>query len=151
MKLQIKQVTNSILAKQKQMATIRAKARSYFAREVYKIFRKAQMQRWKTEGKSEGKKWKKLNKKYARYKRIKYASYKGHGRRMLIGTYTLFPSIVGQDKSHHYRIYTRTGLIIGTDLEYAKYVDEARNITSWSKSTKEKFKDAARKAGKLIV
>lgn len=109
------------------------------ARDVTVMFHNAQRQRWMTEGRSEGKKWKALDKRYAKRKLTQYAAYPGGGRKMLIATNDLVKSVTGEDRTYYRQKVEGSKLTIGTAVPYAVYVDEERPFMEFSKKTMKKM------------
>lgn len=131
----LKDTENGIIQRLNQMISDVDNISGYLNRIVYPQYQAAQIERWKTEGSSEGIPWASLNKSYQEYKKRKYASYSYGGTKMLIATGKLFDSVVKAKK-----IVKRRSIEVYTTNEYAKYVDEERDFTSWSKSTMSEIK-----------
>lgn len=119
-KVNITTITNQIEANLAGMVNRTEALPGFLKRDTYRRYQKAQLERWQTEGASEGKKWAPLNAKYAAWKRRRYgagASYQfhhslkasanmrhvwgpfpGNGTKMLIATGTLVAAVVGPVK-----------------------------------------------------
>lgn len=150
---------NGIEEKLNALASRSQNAKGYLNRVVYKQYQKAQKERWETEGESEGPKWKPLSTRpfiawwekdmnayyaaqeggYALYKKYKFASYPGRGQKMLVATNKLVKSVIGPGDGHR-KVVTKNKLLVATTVPYAKYVDEARSFTTWSKKTMNEIK-----------
>ena len=116
------------------------RTQAYLNRVVYRQYRNAQRKRWMTEGASEGDKWKRLNPKYAEWKKKKFKTYKGAGKKMLIATGELMESVIGP-KGSHKKIVTDTSIEVAWSTPYSVYVDEVRNFTEFSDETMQKIYD----------
>lgn len=97
-------------------------SQAFLNRIVYPMYQNIQRERWMTEGFG---KWPKLNTRYARYKRVKFASFPGQGTKMMIATNRLQKSVVGPGDGHR-KIATDKKLIVGTTVEYAEHANKAR-------------------------
>ena len=126
--------------------------RSYLNSVVYTQIQNAQMQRWVSEGTSEGTQWDRLNPIYANRKLKKYHDYPGAGEKLLIATATLVSSVIGPIKEssafgltgssdHHRKIIDNNSIFVGTDLNYAGFVNEKRSFTTLSNQTKKNIFD----------
>lgn len=62
---------------------------------LYPLYQQFQLNRFMTEGASEGFPWPKLKPEYAEYKKKRYARFPGGGTKMLIGTSTLAGAVIG--------------------------------------------------------
>jgi hypothetical protein len=126
----------------------------YLARNVYRRYQKAQMERFKTEGASEGPTWKPLSPKYAARKKIIYGggpkhkfvggsgegrpwepdgnwpSYPGKGTKMLIATGRLQKSVIGQELKDHRVLVTGSKIEVSSTVPYGGYVEETRMVMS---------------------
>lgn len=104
----------------------------FLNRNLLEIYRNLQRRRWMTENVSEaGKEWTALNPGYAARKRKLFATYPGKGTKKLVATSNLFLSVIGPGKGFR-KVTTPRSLYVGTTVEYAKYVNEARSFTEWS-------------------
>jgi hypothetical protein len=106
----------------------------YLNRNVVEQYRALQRRRWMTENASEGQPWLALNPGYAARKRRIYASFEGAGTKKLIATGKLYKSVIGPGEGFRKVVTPRT-LYLATTVGYAKYVDEKRSITEWSKDS----------------
>lgn len=112
----------------------------YLNRNVLEQYRNIQRERWMTEGKSEGGvKWTRLNAAYARRKRKIYAQYEGAGTKMLIATGKLFKSVIGPGEGFR-KVVTPTRLYLATTVDYASYVNEARNFSTLGPESEHEIK-----------
>lgn len=118
-----------------------------FAR-VYPLYQRLQVERFETEGSSQGTAWPPLNVEYARYKPRRYGggerrksktrpagrwqSFPGGGRKMLIGTSTLAGAVIGPGEhpflgtDHHRALFQAKSMTIsvatgGTNAEGAQF------------------------------
>lgn len=119
----------------------------FLATTAFKMYLNAQRKRWQTENLSEGNKWPsyeqtfKDNKSAEAYRKMKlrkFASFPGGGKKMMIATGTLLMSVLGQGKGSR-KIVTDRSLIVGTSIEYAKWVNINRPIFEF-KDLKQKIK-----------
>lgn len=111
----------------------------YFNRNVLEQYRNQQRKRWMTENASEGQTWAALSPLYASRKRRQFAGYPGKGTKKLVATNRLFESVIGPGKDFR-KVVTARGLYIATVTPYAKYVDEDRSFTTWSKKSEQELK-----------
>lgn len=107
---------------------------SFLNRNVVEAYRNIQRKRWMTENESEGKRWEKLNPKYAEYKKKKWAGAPGGGRKMLVASGDLVQSVIGPGAGFK-KIATPRQLVISSGVKYAKYVDESRTFTEFSQKS----------------
>ncbi len=54
---------------------------------------------------------------------------------MLVATGRLVDGMTGDNTGDHYKLVTETTLEVGTTINYAKYVNERRNIVDLSEAT----------------
>lgn len=118
--------------------------RGWLNRVAYPMIVEAQRIRWASEGASEGRSWQRLNPAYAMYKLKKFAEYPGGGSKMLIATGKLVASMTGDQTSNHFKLVEDERILVGTTLDYARYVDEARNITNLGQDTKQALQNSLR-------
>lgn len=122
----------------------RAKSmKAFLNTKVYTIYKLKQVQRWQTEGSSEGSGWHALSSGYAEYKRRRYAKYPYGGSRMLIATGRLFKAVVGPSQDHR-KVVTNTmlsiGIATGGKFYYPIYVNDVRPFDVWSDRTLKEIK-----------
>lgn len=141
MNITIKTIKSETKATLQGMINRPASLRSFFDRNIYPMYQNVQRERWMTENASEGARWKELNADYAKAKRTRFAQYPGRGTKMLIATNTLFQSVVGPGEGFKKIIEDRRMRIV-TTVPYAKYVDEARTFTKFSRATTLRFRKA---------
>lgn len=113
----------------------------YLNRVVYKQYQNAQRKRWISVNTTEGDKWKELDTKYLRRRRVKWPAA---GDRVLIASGSLQKSMIGPG-DQHYKLVTAKRLEVGTSLFYAKYVDEIRDITHFGETTRKQITDGLMK------
>jgi hypothetical protein len=129
----------------KALLTRAASVRGWINRYAYPTVIEHQRMRWASEGATEGDSWKPLNARYERYKLKKFAGYPGAGRKMLIATNRLVEGMTGDNPRHHYKLVTEKRLEVGTTIEYAKYVNEMRNIVDLAPETIQDLRDNLKK------
>jgi hypothetical protein len=113
--------------------------RVFFKKVTFYQYQEAQLKRWQTENKSEGERWKPLNKEYEKYKRVKYAAYRGAGKAMLVATGNLIDSTI----KYPFVVVDNKSIKISPNIgaaPYAKYVNETRNFMSFGEKTIERMK-----------
>ncbi len=120
--------------------------RTYLNTVVYQQYKNAQRKRWMTEGASEGERWKDLDPKYAAWKKKRYATSPGQGRKMLIASGRLFSAVVGEGMGEgkvqeHRKIVTNKSIEIGWTTPYAPYVDDVREFSDFGDETTEMIED----------
>jgi hypothetical protein len=135
-----RQVTKSLQAK-----LDRTKLMSGFLnRVIYPMYQNAQRMRWASFNATEGSLWASLDSKYAKRKLIKFASFPGGGRKMMIAKGRLFNSVTGDSLEDHRKIITDNSIEVLTTVEYAGFVDEKRPFLKLSDKTLNEMKQAAR-------
>lgn len=137
----IKHVEKGILNRLDGMLDRQKSLRSFLDRNVYRIYQNVQRQRWMEEGASEGAHWERLNPAYAKRKLTLYKEYEGGGSKMLIATGKLYKSVIGPGEGFR-KVVTDRSLTIATTIKYAPFVDEARSFTTYSQSTRARFRKA---------
>jgi hypothetical protein len=114
----------------------RAKAsEQFFTRVIKKAYLNTQQSRWKTENAfpfCAGGEWTALDSKYAERKKRDFAGFPGQGRLMMIATGRLYDSIMGKSKDYR-EIVTNRSIAWATTVPYAKYANEARTFSAFSK------------------
>ena len=142
MKFDIKKIDDKVTARLDKMLDRSKTMRSFLNTQVYSTYKKKQINRWQTEGASEGSQWYALDPAYKKYKAEKYAKYPYSGTKMLIATGKLFQAVVGEGgegAQFHRKVVTDTMLSIfivkGSDFEYPQFVDDQRPFTIWSDAT----------------
>lgn len=118
---------------------------------IYPMYQKAQINRWKSENASEGANWLPLNPTYAAKKLEKFAEFKGQGTKMLVATNTLLDSVVGRRNEFHRKKVTRSTLMVGTAVPYAKHVSEERPFMDFDDRKGGTLHKMRRKWEKFIV
>ncbi len=117
--------------------------RGWLNRYAYPMIINAQRMRWTSEGTSEGEQWAPLkSKRYAAWKLRKYADSPGGGRHLLIARSRLAQGAMGDNTADHYKLVTDTTLEVGTTIDYAKYVNDARNFTNLGPDTMKQLSDS---------
>lgn len=110
----------------------------FFKRVTFEQYKRFQLERWKTENVSQGKRWKPLGEKYKKYKIVKYRNYPGKGTKLLVATGNLLRATV--DKP--FFLATRNWVKISTNTSkayYAEYVHKNRPISGFNNATMNKF------------
>lgn len=116
-------------------------ARGWLNRVGYPLIIEAQRIRWASEGSSEGASWKPLNQSYAKAKLKRFANSPGGGRKMLVATSRLVNSVTGDETKDHFKLVEENRISVGSLVEYAKYVNEARNFTKLGQATVDNIAD----------
>ena len=127
------------------MATRARTVQAFLNSTIYTMYQNLQMQRWMTEGSSEGEGWPALNSSYARYKLRRYGggpkykwiggmgegrpwepdgswpSFPGGGSKMMIGTTRLVSAVIGPNDTYneglrfHRKVVDATSIRISVD------------------------------------
>lgn len=63
---------------------------------------------------------------------------------MLVATSRLVGSMTGENKADHWKLVKGTELRMGTNVPYAGYVDDSRDITTLGEATLKRLADSAR-------
>ncbi len=108
---------------------------AWLNRVAYPELLRIQRRRWETEGASEGDPWLPLNDTYRAKKLKMFRDYPGRGTKMLVATGRLIDSMTKPGDPDHYKLVTEKRIEVGTQLEYAKFVGELRDITTLSQDT----------------
>lgn len=127
----LKRINDGISKRLAGIETRGKKLQSFLNREVVEIYRNLQRRRWITENRSEGERWTELNPIYKKWKLVRFATYDGSGRKMLIATGRLYKSVIGPGKGFR-KVATPKKLVITTSVPYAKDVNDVRDFTEYS-------------------
>lgn len=114
-------------------------SRTFLQMKAYPIYIKAQMKRWMSENTSQGSQWKALDPRYAARKKKDWWGWEGNGTKMMIASGRLYKSVIGAGAGH-YKMITDKEMIVGTDVEYAKYAGAIRPIVEFNKAFIAKLK-----------
>jgi len=98
-----------------------------------------QIARWQTEGASEGVLWKRLNERYRISKLERFKDYPGAGKKMLVATNRLYPSMTGREES--YKLVTNSRIEAGSFVPYGNDVNQERDITTLGDESVQKVVD----------
>jgi hypothetical protein len=132
--------------------------RAYLNTTVYRQIQNIQMQRWVSEGGSEGQSWKPLNPRYAEWKTKKYADSPGSGKKMLIATGQLASGVIGPVDGgdalglrgpyrSHLKVVSEKEIFVGVNgslVQYAYDVNQERNFSKISAQSKQWIFDGIR-------
>lgn len=110
---------------------------------AFPMWQAFQRKRWMTENTSEGRKWERLDPKYAKRKAIKFASYPGAGRKIMYASGRLFGGVIGETTEHR-RVIRGSRMTLSTTVPYAKYPNEQRPYTPLSDKSLNKINKAYR-------
>lgn len=113
------------------------------ARDIYTLYRNAQVKRWESAGSSEGTSWAALKASTIAQKKKRYRDYPEGGSRTLIATGTLLAVTVGTKLSaknpegggvlKHKMEANKTRLYVGVSGSYPAYVDQVRPFMVFGK------------------
>lgn len=152
MTIKLKVLDDQASAELDRMAARSDAIRGFLARVVYPFYQNLQLERWESDGGSQGDYWAALSPAYAFWKARKYASTAHRGEKILIASGRLLNSVVGradlggvnnsQGQSEHRRLIENRSMKIFTTTPYAEYVDAARSFTGIASSDMERIKDA---------
>lgn len=108
---------------------------SYLARNVYRQYQKAQIERWTTQGASETGKWAEISSAWKKRKIRLYGA--GPGSKILYATGRLFGSVSGyKDTAGEHRVLVSPkNITIQTATPYAEYVEKKREFMKFSAQT----------------
>lgn len=138
MNVKLKQAKTEISSYLSGLKKREAALRSFLNTTILQTYKNAQMRRWMTENESEGKAWDPPKDPYKTQKLERFKNYPGGGRKTLIATSNLLRSVIGAGPGFQ-KVIEKNQLIVRTAIEYAGYVNEARNFTTWSKKTSKNF------------
>ncbi len=130
----------------------------FLTRIAYPMYISRQSKRWMTENESEGAKWTPLNEKYAKWKKLNFVGYPGHGEKLLIRTGRLAEAVIGRKlkgdviseesakagdlPANHHVMITNRELHVYTDLKYAQHVNKTRSIFTFKDDFRKRIKAA---------
>lgn len=131
---------------------------SFLVKVAYPMYISRQSKRWMTENESEGARWAPLSEKYAKWKKLNFVGYPGHGEKLLIRTGRLAEAVIGRKlkgdviseesarsgdapANHHVMITNKT-LHVYTDLKYAQHVNKMRNFFNFNADFRKRIKAA---------
>lgn len=151
------EITNDMKVTLQKM-TDRSNQAAAFARVVYPIYQQLQLDRFTSEGASEGFAWAKLSPMYSERKLKTFKSYPGSGRKLLIATSTLAGAIIGKGDhpffgtDKHRAMFKSQSMEIsvensgtneaGKPFNYASHVNQDRPFMKFSDASIQKMKDA---------
>lgn len=114
-----------------------------FLEKVYKTYVATQAKRWQAENAdpniSPGPTWPKLTEAYSKRKLKKFASFPGGGQKIMVASGTLVNAVLGRNE-HARKLISQSTLVVAVDLPYAKYANDPRNFTKFSKAWINKLK-----------
>jgi len=120
---------------------------AYLNRVLVKKFTKAQMNRWETEGSSEGMGWHPLTPAYAAWKKRKFADAPGNGTKLMIASGKLSSGAQLRDASYFTKLVTDSEFVISMNLgaiPYAGYAGDDRPYMEFSDETLSEWKRGIR-------
>lgn len=141
-------LTKRLEEKLKNFKKVSGQTGGVLQRAVLPIYKNAQMKRWQTANTSEGVggKWAPIkDKKYAKRKLVKYASYPGGGRKLMVATSELSAAAALSKFDHASVILSGSRLTITIKLPYASFVNEVRDFTHFGPITTDKIKAEIKK------
>jgi hypothetical protein len=139
--IKIKRIEKGITDRLQGMLDRNRSIRTFLVRNIYPMYRNVQAKRWKSEGKSEGSAWKRLDADYSKRKLTQFAEYPGQGTKMLVAKYNLYPSVVGPGNGFR-MVVDETKMRLFTAVDYAPYVNEIRPFDTYSAKTRKRFRSA---------
>lgn len=117
---------------------------SFLQRVIFPFYQQAQINRWQSEGSSEGLAWEPLNPVYAKRKAKIFAAYPGAGRALMVATGKLAKGVQAQDSSLYYKLISDESMTISVNLgaiPYAPYPGVMRPYMTFSDDTTQSWKD----------
>jgi hypothetical protein len=120
---------------------------SYLNRVLVKKFQQHQLDRWASEGASEGEQWESINREYAKRKIKKFAGFPGGGTRMMVATGHLSSGAQMKDNAYFFKIVTDTSFQVNINtsaLAYAPFAALARPYMEFSDDTISDWKKGIR-------
>lgn len=139
----IKQVENGITKALDAMISRTKTVSSYLNRNLFRQYQKAQIERWQTEGASQGQSWQPLLPSYQKYKRKKFAAYPGGGNTLMVATGRLSSGAMGRDSAYFYKLVTDEKFEIGINisaLPYAPYPGVMRPYMKFTEDTLDEWR-----------
>lgn len=142
---EVRIINKDVIARlEKVMRNIGREMTPELAQGLSKIYANAQARRFQsanaTEADSGFGPWKKLEDNYAKWKRKKFASYRGGGKVIGIRTGRLYDAATLKNRDDARQVIQGRTLFISIAVPYAKHFDAARNLSKFGKVTQEKFK-----------
>lgn len=151
-KAEITKVKDNVTDKLNGMIDRSKSMQSFLVRNIYPVYKNMQMERWQTEGGSQGMPWESLSSIYAKRKKKLYGSYPGGGEKMMIATGRLFGAVYGpgsgmpDGEQFHRMVSTNNSITITLDAnqvaskkkagtEYFKYANKNRAFMKFSQES----------------
>jgi hypothetical protein len=117
--------TSDVLGKSLQAMVDRGRSLStYFNRALFPQYQQAQIERWETQGSSQGEEWAPLTKPYATRKKKLFAAFPGAGNVLMVATGRLASGAQGKDAANYVKLITDSMIRVSVNLStlpYAKY------------------------------
>lgn len=117
---------------------------AFFNRNIFRMYQKAQIRRWETENKSETGQWKPLEPNYRRQKLSRFASFPGHGSKLMIAKGDLVKAAQGTGKGFR-KIATNHGLTVALDADFVGgkiHTIAGRPVMKFGRNTIDQMKQA---------
>lgn len=142
-----KVVTNSVTKRLNELKK-RINSEAVIARQIWPMYQTAQVERFKSNNATEGETWNPLSPLYYKWKSSRSyfnrggskVKIKGGGTQTLVLTGALYNAIMA--KSGGSRVITPGKMTISITLDYASFVNDARDFVTFSQATKNRFKEA---------
>lgn len=140
----IKKTEDAVTAKLDLMIERGRSVRAFWMRKVLPRYVAAQKSRFITENESQTGRWLAINTAYAKYKTVKYKSFPGGGRKLLIATGRMMQALILDNKNDIGVVATDESLVIALKtqdkFEYPKFVAMMRPIMSFTNDFKKEIK-----------
>lgn len=138
---------NAIQKRLEGLTKLEATTGAFLNRTIYPLYQRLQSERFKTENRSEGQRWKPVSRQ-TRERKLKdrardRAAFPG-GDRILIHTGDLSRSVIGTSLEHHRKVVTGKKITVATTLGYAGFVAADRPFMKWGKDSRKEFRDRVR-------
>lgn len=140
MDAQVTAISDGITRSLQDMVTRGKSVSAYLNRTFFRQYQKAQIERWESQGSSEGMAWKQVDPQspYGKWKRKKFASAPGGGVVTMVRTSNLSQGAQGSNSSYFYKSVDDKSITIGINLQslpYAQYVGKDRPFMAFSTET----------------
>ena len=143
----LKKISNAFDKFVERVESIDGFRQTFYHDVIYPIYQKAQVQRWDTEGESEGEGWDSISSTWIdRKKKLQAknnAAYPG-GDKIMVFTSDLFKSLTVIGEKWSRVLITPDAITVSSGAPYAKYANDARTFSVWGDATKKDIKDAVK-------
>lgn len=143
----LKLTQNAIQKRLQSLTKLEASTGTFLNRSIYPLYQRLQGERWKTENRSEGQRWKPVAQatrdRKLRDRARDRAAFPG-GDRTLVHTGDLSRSVIGTTLENHRKVISGKKITVATTLSYAGFVAAERPFMAFGKDSRKAFRDRVR-------